>query len=132
MITLHGLSNETQYLMQDFLFIERVNKTKALLTAVGVLPTLRQKQHELLHNNFAALFVSAYDKGGEFELSHISTSYSVKAGLPSKTYVMLQLMEAKGLLVPIGDKQWRMTSRLMLGVGPLEDADPTFQEVIAE
>ena len=118
--------------MQDFLFIERVNKTKALLTAVGVLPTLRQKQHELLHNNFAALFVSAYDKGGEFELSHISTSYSVKAGLPSKTYVMLQLMEAKGLLVPIGDKQWRMTSRLMLGVGPLEDADPTFQEVIAE
>ena len=132
MITLHELSNETQYLMQDFLFIERVNKTKALLTAVGVLPTLRQKQHELLHNNFAALFVSAYDKGGEFELSHISTSYSVKAGLPSKTYVMLQLMEAKGLLVPIGDKKWRMTSRLMLGVGPLEDADPTFQEVIAE
>ena len=132
MITLHELSNETQYLMQDFLFIERVNKTKALLTAVGVLPTLRQKQHELLHNNFAALFVSAYDKGGEFELSHISTSYSVKAGLPSKTYFMLQLMEAKGLLVSIGDKKWRMTSRLMLGVGPLEDADPTFQEVIAE
>ena len=132
MITLHELSNETQYLMQDFLFIERVNKTKALLTAVGVLPTLRQKQHELLHNNFAALFVSAYDKGGEFELSHISTFYSVKAGLPSKTYVMLQLMEAKGLLAPIGDKKWRMTSRLMLGVGPLEDADPTFQEVIAE
>ena len=51
MITLHELSSETQYLMQDFLFIERVNKTKALLIAVGVLPTLRQKQHELLHNN---------------------------------------------------------------------------------
>ena len=51
MITLHELNTETQYLMQDFLFMERVNKTKSLLTAVGVLPTLRQQQHELLHNN---------------------------------------------------------------------------------
>ena len=132
MITLHELSNETQYLMQDFLFIERVNKTKALLTAVGVLPTLRQKQHELLHNNFAALFVSAYDKGGEFELSHISTFYSVKAGLPSKTYVMLQLMEAKGLLVPIGDKQWRITSRLAIAVVPLKEADSAKHLVAAK
>ena len=70
MITLHELNTETQYLMQDFLFMERVNKTKSLLTAVGVLPTLRQQQHELLHNNFAALFVAAYDKGGDFALTH--------------------------------------------------------------
>ena len=48
MITLHELNTETQYLMQDFLFMERVNKTKSLLTAVGVLPTLRQQQHALL------------------------------------------------------------------------------------
>ena len=120
MITLHELNTETQYLMQDFLFMERVNKTKSLLTAVGVLPTLRQQQHELLHNNFAALFVAAYDKGGDFALTHISNFYNTKAGLPSKTYIWLQLLEAKGLLKSIGDKQWSITPKFALAVGPLE------------
>ena len=120
MITLHELNTETQYLMQDFLFMERVNKTKSLLTAVGVLPTLRQQQHELLHNNFAALFVAAYDNGGDFAVSHISNFYNTKVGLPSKTYGWLQLMEAKGLLKSIGDKQWMITPKLTMAVGPLE------------
>ena len=120
MITLHELNTETQYLMQDFLFMERVNKTKSLLTAVGVLPTLRQQQHELLHNNFAALFVAAYDKGGDFALTHISNFYNTNAGLPSKTYGWVQLMEAKGLLKSIGDKQWKITPKLTMAVGPLE------------
>ena len=105
MNALQDLNNETQMLMQDYLFMERVNKTKSLLTAVGVLPTLRQQQHELLHNQFCALFVLAYDRGGDFELYHISNFYCTKSGLPSKTYGMIQLMEAKGLLAAIGNKK---------------------------
>ena len=132
MITLHELNRLTPMLMNDVFFIERVNQTKSLLTALGVLPVLRAKQHEHLHNNFAALFVAAYDKGGQFELAHVSTFYSVKAGLPSKTYVMLQLMEAKGLLSSIGDKRWQITSRLELAVGPLEAPEQTSHEVAAE
>jgi len=132
MITLHELNRLTPELMNDVFFVERVNQTKSLLTALGVLPVLRAKQHAQLHNNFAALFVAAYDKGGQFELAHVSTFYSVKAGLPSKTYVMLQLMEAKGLLSSIGDKQWQITSRLELAVGPLESIEQTSHEVAAE
>ena len=132
MITLHELNRLTPTLMNDVFFTERVNQTKSLLTALGVLPVLRAKQHEQLHNNFAALFVAAYDKGGQFELEHVSTFYSVKAGLPSKTYVMLQLMEAKGLLSSIGDKQWQMTPRLELAVVPLEATEQTSHEVAAE
>lgn len=132
MITLHELNRLTPTLMNHVFFTERVNQTKSLLTALGVLTVLRAKQHEQLHNNFAALFVAAYDKGGQFELEHVSTFYSVKAGLPSKTYVMLQLMEAKGLLSSIGDKQWQMTPRLELAVGPLEATEQTSHEVAAE
>ena len=132
MINLHELNRLTPELMDDVFFVERVNQTKSLLTALGVLPVLRAKQHEQLHNNFAALFVAAYDKGGQFELAHVSTFYSVKAGLPSKTYVMLQLMEAKGLLSSIGDKQWQMTPRLELAVGSLEATEQTSHEVAAE
>lgn len=132
MITLHELNRLTPELMNDVFFMERVNQTKSLLTALGVLPVLRAKQHEQLHNNFAALFVAAYDKGDQFELAHVSTFYSVKAGLPSKTNVMLQLMEAKGLLSSIGDKQWQMTPRLELAVGPLEATEQTSHEVAAE
>jgi len=132
MINLHELNRLTPELMNDVFFVERVNQTKSLLTALGVLPVLRAKQHEQLHNNFAALFVAAYDKGGQFELAHVSTFYSVKAGLPSKTYVMLQLMEAKGLLSSIGDKQWQMTPRLELAVGSLEATEQTSHEVAAE
>ena len=132
MITLHELNRMTPMLMNNVFFIERVNQTKSLLTALAVLPVLRAKQHEQLHNNFAALFVAAYDKGGQFELAHVSNFYSVKAGLPSKTYVMLQLMEAKGLLLSIGEKQWQTTPRLELAVGPLEAADQTSHGVAAE
>ena len=132
MINLHELNRLTPELMNDVFFVERVNQTKSLLTALGVLPVLRAKQHEQLHNNFAALFVAAYDKGGQFELAHVSTFYSVKAGLPSKTYVMLQLMEAKGLLSSIGNKQWQMTPRLELAVGSLEATEQTSHEVAAE
>ena len=132
MITLHELNRMTPMLMNNIFFIERVNQTKSLLTALGVLPVLRAKQHEQLHNNFAALFVAAYDKGGQFELAHVSNFYSVKAGLPSKTYVMLQLMEAKGLLMPIGEKQWQTTQRLELAVEPLEATDQTSHGVAAE
>ena len=132
MITLHELNRLTPTLMNHVFFTERVNQTKSLLTALGVLTVLRAKKHEQLHNNFAALFVAAYDKGGQFELEHVSTFYSVKAGLPSKTYVMLQLMEAKGLLSSIGDKQWQMTPRLELAVVPLEATEQTSHEVAAE
>ena len=132
MITLHELNRLTPTLMNDVFFTERVNQTKSLLTALGVLPVLRVKQHEQLHINFAALFVAAYDKGGQFELEHVSTFYSIKAGLPSKTYVMLQLIEAKGLLSSIGDKQWQMTPRLELAVVPLEATEQTSHEVAAE
>ena len=132
MITLHELNRLTPTLMNDVFFTERVNQTKSLLTALGVLTVLRAKKHEQLHNNFAALFVAAYDKGGQFELEHVSTFYSVKAGLPSKTYFMLQLMEAKGLLSSIGDKQWQMTPRLELAVVPLEATEQTSHEVAAE
>ena len=132
MITLHELNRLTPTLMNHVFFTERVNQTKSLLTALGVLTVLRAKQHEQLHNNFAALFVAAYDKGGQFELEHVSTFYSVKAGLPSKTYFMLQLMEAKGLLSSIGDKQWQMTPRLELAVVPLEATEQTSHEVAAE
>ena len=132
MITFHGLNRLTPTLMNDVFFMERVNQTKSLLTALGVLPVLRAKQHEQLHNKFAALFVAAYDKGGQFELAHVSTFYSVKAGLPSKTYVMLQLMEAKGLLLSISDKQWQITPRLELAVGPLEANEQTSHGVAAE
>jgi hypothetical protein len=45
---------------------------------------------------------------------------------------MLQLMEAKGLLVPIGDKQWRMTSRLEIAVVPLTEADSAKHLVAAK
>lgn len=132
MITLHELNRLTPTLMNHVFFTERVNQTKSLLTALGVLTVLRAKKHEQLHNNFAALFVAAYDKGGQFELEHVSTFYSVKAGLPSKTYFMLQLMEAKGLLSSIGDKQWQMTPRLELAVVPLEATEQTSHEVAAE
>ena len=132
MITLHELNRMTPMFMNNVFFMERVNQTKSLLTALGVLSVLRAKQHEQLHNNFAALFVVAHDKGGQFELSHVSTFYSVKAGLPSKTYVMLQLMEAKGLLLSIGEKQWQITPRLELAVGPLEGTEQTSHGVSAE
>lgn len=123
MHALQDLNNETQMLMQDYLFMERVNKTKSLLTAVGVLPTLRQQQHELLHNQFCALFVLAYDRGGDFELSHISNFYCTKSGLPSKTYGMIQLMEAKGLLTAIGNKQWSISPKFEIAVGSLHMTD---------
>ena len=132
MITLHELNLLTPSFRNDVFFMERVNQTKSLLTALGVLPVLRAKQHEQLHNNFAALFVAVHDRGGQFELAHVSNFYNVKAGLPSKTYVMLQLMEARGLLSSIGEKQWQITPRLELAVGPLEAANQISHEVAAE
>ena len=68
MICLYDLVDDLPRLVQDFVFAERVAKTKSLLHAEQILPLNRANQHDWLHSSFAALFVKTYDLGGDFEL----------------------------------------------------------------
>lgn len=119
MISLYELHQENAVKMNDFLFAERTQRTRSLLTAQGILATKRQVCHEHLHNVFSALFVNAYDHGGEFEVTHVSNFYAVKQGLPSNTWGQIQLMTAKGLLKDIGHQQFAITPKLEIAVGEL-------------
>lgn len=119
MNSIYDFAPEAEFLLQDFLHVERCAKTVSLLMAKGVLPIKRQKQHTQLHMTFASLLVQAHDDGGEFEAKFSSTAYNARYGIPSTTSYMLRLMTAQGLLEEIGVKQYRITETLEQAVGPI-------------
>ena len=119
MICLYDLVDDLPRLVEDFVFAERVAKTKSLLHAEQILPLRRANQHDWLHSSFAALFVKAYDLGGEFELRFTSSLYNSKAGLPSNAYGLIRLLEAKGFLKVVGNKQWSIEPLFVHAVGRL-------------
>lgn len=118
--SLYDYAPEAEFLLQDFLHIERCNKVQSLLVAKGVLPLKRQRQHQLLHATLASLLVQAWDGGGVFTAAYSSTAYNARYGIPSTTNYMLRLMVAEGLLEEIGVKTYRITETLEQAVGPIE------------
>lgn len=123
MICLYDLVDDMPRFVQNFVFAERVAKTKSLLRAEQILPLKRANQHDWLHSSFAGLFVKVYDLGGEFELPFTSSLYNSKAGLPSNAYGLIRLLEAKGFLRPLGNKQWSIEPLFVNAVGPLTDLE---------
>jgi len=123
MICLYDLVDDLPHLIKNFAFAERVAKTKSLLRAEQILPLKRANQHDWLHSSFAGLFVKVYDLGGEFELPFTSSLYNSKAGLPSNAYGLIRLLEAKGFLRPLGNKQWSIEPLFANAVGPLTDLE---------
>ncbi len=123
MICLYDLVDDMPRFVQNFVFAERVAKTKSLLRAEQILPLKRANQHDWLHSSFAGLFVKVYDLGGEFELPFTSSLYNSKAGLPSNAYGLIRLLEAKGFLRPLGNKQWSIEPLFANAVGPLTDLE---------
>jgi hypothetical protein len=123
MICLYDLVDDLPHLIQNFAFAERVAKTKSLLRAEQILPLKRSNQHDWLHSSFAGLFVKVYDLGGEFELPFTSSLYNSKAGLPSNAYGLIRLLEAKGFLRPLGNKQWSIEPLFVNAVGPLTEVE---------
>ena len=123
MICLYDLVDDMPRFVQNFVFAERVAKTKSLLRAEQILPLKRANQHDWLHSSFAGLFVKVYDLGGEFELPFTSSLYNAKAGLPSNAYGLIRLLEAKGFLRPLGNKQWSIEPLFANAVGPLTDLE---------
>ena len=120
MISLYDLAKDLEPKLNDFEFAERTSKTVSLLVALQVLPIKRQAQHAKLHTTFAALFVAAYDQGSEFCLEFSSSAFNI----PSSSFHYIKLMEANGLIDPIGPKQWRITSKLEQAVAPLRYVEP--------
>ena len=123
MICLYDLVDDMPRFVQNFVFAERVAKTKSLLRAEQILPLKRANQHDWLHSSFAGLFVKVYDLGGEFELPFTSSLYNSKAGLPSNAYGLIRLLEAKGFLRPLSNKQWSIEPLFVNAVGPLTDLE---------
>ena len=123
MICLYDLVDDLPHLIKNFAFAERVAKTKSLLRAEQILPLKRANQHDWLHSSFAGLFVKVYDLGGEFELPFTSALYNSRAGLPSNAYGLIRLLEAKGFLKPLGNKQWSIEPLFVNAVGPLTELE---------
>ena len=124
MISLYDLAKDLEPKLHDFEFAERTSKTVSLLVALQVLPIKRQAQHAKLHTTFAALFVAAYDQGSEFCLEFSSSAYNRAFNIPSSSFHYIKLMEANGLIDPIGPKQWKITSKLEQAVAPLRYVEP--------
>ena len=105
MISLYDLAKDLEPKLHDFEFAERTSKTVSLLVALQVLQIKRQAQHAKLHTTFAALFVAAYDQGSELCLQFSSSAYNRAFNIPSSSFYCIKLMEANGLIEPIGPKQ---------------------------
>lgn len=120
MNSFYDFAPSAKELLGGVVHAERCARTLSLLVATGVIPVLRQQQHNQLHMTFCSILVQAFDDGGEFEAKFSSTAYNSRHQVPSATPWMLRLMVAQGLLEDIGPKQFRITDKLAQAVGPLE------------
>lgn len=123
MLLLTDLVEEVPIKLQQFDFVERVQKVRSLLTAQGILPSKRAIQHSQLHNTWAGLFVLVNDQGGSFQHDHSSGYYNTARGLPSNTYDMLNMMAARKLLDQMKPNQWAITDTFKHAVGPLTEVE---------
>ena len=60
-VSFYDLADSLPAKLQNFIFSERMSRTKSLLRAEGVLPIKRSVQWDYMHSNFAALLVSAFE-----------------------------------------------------------------------